>query len=82
MMTNSPKSTKSHKVIGTRPVRHDGLEKVTGQAVFGADIRLPEMLYGVVLRSPYPHARIRSIDTSQAEALLGVKAGASLTGTP
>ncbi len=63
-----------NKVIGTRPVRHDGLEKVTGQAVFGADIRLPEMLYGAVLRSPHAHARIRSVDTSKAETLPGVKA--------
>jgi len=63
-----------NKVIGTRPVRHDGLEKVTGQAVFGADIRLPKMLYGAVLRSPHAHARIRSIDTSQAETIPGVKA--------
>jgi len=74
MTTNSTNSSQGYEVIGTRPVRHDGIEKVTGQAVFGADVRLPGMLYGAVLRSPYAHARIISIDTSQAEALSGVKA--------
>jgi xanthine dehydrogenase molybdenum-binding subunit len=62
------------KVVGTRPIRHDGLDKVTGRAKYGADITLPGMLYGAVLRSPHAHARIRSIDTSKAEALPGVKA--------
>lgn len=47
---------------------------MTGQAVFGADIKLPGLLYGQVLRSPHAHARIRSIDTSRAEALDGVHA--------
>jgi CO/xanthine dehydrogenase Mo-binding subunit len=61
-------------VIGTRPVRHDGLDKVTGRANYGADLSLPGMLHGVVVRSPYAHARIRSIDTRAAEALDGVKA--------
>ncbi|RPJ44395.1 MAG: xanthine dehydrogenase family protein molybdopterin-binding subunit, partial [Chloroflexi bacterium] len=65
---------RDYKVIGTRPVRHDGTDKVTGRALFGADIRLPGMLYGAVLRSPYSHARIRSIDTSRAEKLPGVRA--------
>jgi len=74
MTTNSTNSSQGYEVIGTRPVRHDGIEKVTGQAVFGADVRLPGMLYGAVLRSPHAHARIISIDTSQAEALSGVKA--------
>ncbi len=63
-----------YKVIGTRPVRPDGTDKVTGRAQFGADIRLPGMLYGAVLRSPHAHARIQSIDTSQAEKLPGVRA--------
>ncbi|MBM3749401.1 MAG: hypothetical protein FJW34_26875, partial [Acidobacteria bacterium] len=65
---------KTYRVIGTRPIRHDGTDKVTGRASFGADIQLPAMLYGKVLRSPHAHARIRSIDTSEAEALPGVKA--------
>ena len=63
-----------YKVIGTRPIRHDGTDKVTGRALYGADIRLPGMLYGAVLRSPHAHARILSIDTSQAETLPGVRA--------
>ena len=63
-----------YKVIGTRPVRHDGVDKVTGRAKYGADINLAGMLHGKILRSPHAHARIRSIDTSRAEALPGVKA--------
>ena len=63
-----------YKVIGTRPIRHDGTDKVVGRAVYGGDVRLPGMLYGQVLRSPHAHARIRSIDTSKAEALPGVRA--------
>ena len=63
-----------YEVVGTRPIRHDGVDKVTGQARYGADIRLPGMLYGKVLRSPHAHARILSIDTSRAEALPGVHA--------
>ena len=57
-----------YKVVGTRPIRHDGLDNVTGRAKFGADIQLAGLLHGKVLRSPYAHARIRSIDTSKAEA--------------
>jgi CO/xanthine dehydrogenase Mo-binding subunit len=62
------------KVVGTRPIRPDGIDKVTGRARFGADMNAPGMLVGWVLRSPHAHARIRSIDTSRAEALPGVKA--------
>ncbi|MCH8951794.1 MAG: xanthine dehydrogenase family protein molybdopterin-binding subunit [Proteobacteria bacterium] len=62
------------KYIGTRPVRPDGVEKVTGRARYGADITLPGMLHGRVLRSPHAHAWLRSIDTSKARALPGVKA--------
>lgn len=62
------------KVIGTRPIRHDGVDKVTGRARYGADITLPGMLHAKVLRSPHAHARIKSIDTSAAQALPGVKA--------
>ncbi|MGH2365026.1 MAG: xanthine dehydrogenase family protein molybdopterin-binding subunit [Chloroflexota bacterium] len=67
-------ATGRYKVIGTRPVRPDGADKVTGRAVYGADIRLPNMLRGRVLRSPYAHANIKRIDTSKAAALPGVKA--------
>ena len=63
-----------YKVVGTRPVRPDGADKVTGKANYSADINLPGMLYGKVLRSPHAHAVIRSIDTSKAEALPGVRA--------
>jgi CO/xanthine dehydrogenase Mo-binding subunit len=62
------------KVVGTRPIRPDGIEKVTGRAKFGADLTLPGMLFGAVVRSPHAHARIKGIDTSKAEALAGVKA--------
>ena len=62
------------KIIGSRPIRPDGVDKVTGRARFGADYNLPGQLVGRVLRSPHPHARIRSIDTSKAAKLPGVKA--------
>tara|TARA_B100000700_G_scaffold40755_2_gene41388 strand:+ start:54068 stop:56308 length:2241 start_codon:yes stop_codon:yes gene_type:complete len=52
------------RVIGKSPIRHDGTDKVTGRALYGADMNLPGMLYGKVLRSPHPHARIKSIDLS------------------
>jgi len=65
---------KPYQVIGTRPIRHDGTDKVTGRALYGADVRLPGMLYGAMLRSPHAHARIVSIDTREAEAMPGVKA--------
>ena len=67
-------SKPSYKYIGTRPVRHDGLEKVTGRARFAADLNLPGQLHGIAVRSPHAHARIVSIDTSEAEAMPGVKA--------
>lgn len=63
-----------YRVIGTRPIRPDGVDKVTGRARFGADIRLPGMLYGKYVRSPHAHAAIVAIDTSAAEALPGVRA--------
>lgn len=62
------------RVLGTRPVRLEDTAKVTGQALFGADVRLPNMLHGAVLRSPHAHARIISVDTSRALALPGVTA--------
>jgi xanthine dehydrogenase molybdenum-binding subunit len=67
-------STEQYRVIGTSPLRYDAGDKVTGRAVYGADVRQPDMLYGRALRSPHAHARIRSIDTAQAEALPGVLA--------
>lgn len=67
-------SVKRFKWVGTRPIRPDGVPKVTGRAQFGADYALPGMLVGKILRSPHAHARIKSIDTSQAAALHGVRA--------
>src|SRR5262245_57337078 len=72
--TDNSTTDRRYEVVGTRPIRHDGVEKVTGQARYGADIRLPGMLYGKVLRSPHAHARIKAIDTSRAEAYPGVYA--------
>jgi CO/xanthine dehydrogenase Mo-binding subunit len=62
------------KVVGTRPIRPDGVEKVTGRAAFGADYVMPGMLWGKVKRSPHAHAKIVKIDASKALALPGVKA--------
>src|SRR6185369_9606448 len=67
-------TVKPFKWVGTRPVRPDGVPKVTGAAQYGSDLAMPGMLTGRILRSPHAHARIRSIDTSKAEALPGVKA--------
>ena len=67
-------TTKPLRVVGTRPVRPDGPDKVTGRAKYGADIQFPGLLHAKILRSPHAHARIRSIDTSRAEALQGVRA--------
>ena len=67
-------SNEEFNVVGTRPVRPDGADKVTGKAHYSADINLPGMLHGKVLRSPHAHARIKKLDTSRAEALPGVRA--------
>jgi len=62
------------KVVGTRPRRPDGVDKVTGRARYGADAFAPGQLVGRVLRSPHAHAKIKKIDTSKAEKMKGVKA--------
>jgi len=62
------------KLVGTRPPRPDGVDKVTGRAKYGADTFAPGQLVGLVLRSPHAHAKINKIDTSRAEKLSGVKA--------
>jgi CO/xanthine dehydrogenase Mo-binding subunit len=62
------------KVVGTRPIRPDGVEKVTGRANFGAARAMPGMLYGKIKRSPHAHARITKINTEEALALPGVRA--------
>src|SRR6187549_1156761 len=74
MADKGTNGTNGHSYIGTRTIRPDGMDKVTGRARFGADYNLSGQLIGRVLRSPHPHARILSIDTSKAEALPGVKA--------
>jgi CO/xanthine dehydrogenase Mo-binding subunit len=66
--------TTAYKVIGTRPIRHDGTDKVTGRAVYGADVQMAGLLHGRILRSPHAHAHIRKIDASKALALPGVEA--------
>jgi CO/xanthine dehydrogenase Mo-binding subunit len=63
-----------YQVVGTRPVRHDGVDKVTGRAIYGADVRLPGLLHGKILRSPYAHANIKRVDVSKAEEHPGVRA--------
>ncbi len=68
--TFEPKT--DYKVVGTRPIRHDGYDKVTGRAIYGGDMKLPGLIWGVCVRSPHAHANIKSIDTSAAEAMEGV----------
>jgi len=74
MSTTIKYEEKPLRVVGTRPLRPDGMDKVTGRARYAADYNLPGQLIGKVLRSPHAHARIRSIDVSAALALPGVKA--------
>src|SRR5213592_3052675 len=62
------------KYVGQSVPRVDGIEKVTGKAKFLGDLVIPGMLHGKIFRSPYPHARILSVDASKAEALPGVAA--------
>ena len=66
--------TEGYRVVGTRPIRHDGADKVTGRALYGADFHMAGLLHGFILRSPHAHARIRRIDVSKAAAFPGVKA--------
>ena len=71
---NAPQTIRAYRHVGTRPIRPDGVEKVTGKAIYGPDFVAANMLHGAILRSPHAHARIRSINTKKAEALPGVKA--------
>jgi len=73
-MSNQVLSDVEYRVVGKRPIRPDGVDKVTGRAQYGADIYPAGLLHGKMLRSPHPHAKVVSIDTSQAEALPGVLA--------
>ena len=74
MATKAAQPSTEYKVVGQRPIRHDGYDKVTGKAQYGADVNLPGLFYGKVLRSPHAHAKIVSIDTTRAEAHPDVKA--------
>ena len=74
MTSNIVLSTTDYKVVGTRPIRHDGTDKVTGRAKYGGDFQAAGLLHGKVLRSPHAHARIKSIDVSKALGYPGVKA--------
>ena len=82
MDSNVVLSTKDYNVVGTRPIRHDGTDKVTGRAQYGADISLPGLLHGKILRSPHAHARIKSIDMTKALALEGVRAAVTSADYP
>jgi CO/xanthine dehydrogenase Mo-binding subunit len=75
-------AAKTYKYVGTRSIRPDGFEKVTGKANYGADFSMPGMLYGKILRSPHAHARIKSIDLSGALAIPGVLAATSSADLP
>ena len=72
-------TSRNYKFVGTRPIRPDGVSKVTGTARYGADYAPPGVTWGKILRSPHPHAKIVSIDTSKARELAGVHA--VVTGT-
>src|SRR5438093_11684876 len=65
---------KNRRLIGTRIARVDGPDKATGHAKYSFDINRPGMLHAQILRSPYAHARLKSLDTSAAEKMPGVKA--------
>ena len=67
-------ATTKYDVVGSRPIRHDGADNVTGRALYGADVLTADPLHGKILRSHHAHARIESIDTSEAEAYPGVRA--------
>jgi xanthine dehydrogenase molybdenum-binding subunit len=67
-------SQEKYRVIGTRPIRHDGLDKVVGRALYGADFQIAGLLHGRILRSPHAHANIKRIDARKALAVPGVEA--------
>ena len=69
-MITTSSETQEFNSVGDRPVRHDGFDKVTGKALYGADVLLPGLLHGKVLRSPHAHARIKNIDVSETNESL------------
>src|SRR5690242_14212878 len=72
----------TYEVLGRRPVRHDGADKVTGKAIYTADVQLPNMAHGKLIRSPHAHARIKSIDVEEALKTPGVFAVATAEDFP
>ena len=74
MAENIVLSNTEYNVVGSRPIRPDGTDKVTGRAKYGGDYQTAGMLYGKVLRSPHAHARIKSVDATKALAMTGVEA--------
>src|SRR5215208_1440518 len=66
------KESQAYRVIGKPEPRSDGAEKATGKGFYTVDVKLPGMAHGKILRSPYPHARVKHIDGSKAEKLPGV----------
>ena len=72
MTLKNYKQKKDFNVIGTNPIRHDGYDKVTGRAIYGADVKLPNLIWGEVVRSTIAHGKIKSIDVSKAEKMEGV----------
>lgn len=76
------KTRTEFKYVGTRPIRPDGLDKVTGRAKYGADLNIPGMVYGHIVRSPHAHAKIKSIDFAEALKLPGVLAVMSADDLP
>src|SRR2546428_13794573 len=82
MLTYEPNivlSNQEYNIVGKRPLRPDGPEQVTGHAHYGADVRLPGMVYGKILRSPHVHARTKSIATRHAMELPGDYPGVTST---
>ncbi|HSO71993.1 MAG TPA: xanthine dehydrogenase family protein molybdopterin-binding subunit, partial [Thermodesulfobacteriota bacterium] len=69
----APAPWKKTQVVGKSIPRVDAYERVSGRAVYPSDLSLPRMLYGAILRSPYPHARVKKIDTTEAEKMKGVR---------
>ena len=76
-MTIKDSDKKNYRVVGSSPIKHDGSDKTTGKAFYGADITLPGIIHGKVLRSPHSHAIIESIDISKALAHPDVQAVAT-----
>ena len=73
-MVSTQENRTAATVIGSRPIRHDGIDKVTGRAVYGADVKLPGLVFGHILRSPHAHALIKRLDVTEAERTPGVLA--------